>query len=371
MFVFYLSLAFILLTQISRVVYKRLSYRFLRYSRRMDVSTAFVGDTVTMTEVIHNKSLLPVPWVSIETMAGEGLQFKQLESMNINGAYHHSVFSLMPFTKVRRRHTIHCVKRGFYDMTGCSFTVGDAFGSAAKMFSRACSASILVYPRILERAPARLLLHSLEGSVVVKRLILSDPYTVSGVKEYDYRSPEKSINWKATAHVGRLLEFRHEFTSDPHCVVLLNMDTESERSGVEASGKEAAALEYAISAATTLACLCDRVGCGFGLCANAGCESGAGREEDGNEPVFLPAKTGRGQLELVLRALAVLKLKSAVGISEVIEENAAALGHTDVLFFTLYVDDEIEKCADFLRCCGSTVEFVRLGQNGGEGEAAG
>lgn len=371
MFVLFLSVTFVLVTQLSRILYKRLSYRFLLYNRKMDASCAFVADTVTMTEVIHNKSVLPIPWVRIETMAGEGLQFKQLENMNINGAYHHSVFSLMPFTKVTRRHVIRLVKRGFYDMPGCSFSVGDAFGAMPKVFERKCSASILIYPRILEKAPAALLLNSLEGSETVKRVILSDPYAVSGVKEYDYLTPRNAINWKATARAGRLLEYRHEFTSDPRCVVVLNVDTESERSGVEAAGKEAAALEYAVSAAATLACLCAKAGCGLGICANAGLRADIPGAEDGDEPVFLPAQTGRTQGKLVLRALALLKLKSAGPISAVIEQNAAELSHIDIIFFTLYMDREIESCAEFLRRCGSTVEFLPLFADGGAGEAIG
>src|SRR5690554_3115630 len=93
-------------------VAKRWMLKGITYSRFFSVSSAFEGQEIEMVERISNRKLLPVPWLRIESKINENLEFQKQFNLDIkHQQFHKSIFSLMPYTAINRRHQVRCGKR--------------------------------------------------------------------------------------------------------------------------------------------------------------------------------------------------------------------------------------------------------------------
>ena len=99
------------------------------YDRRFSRPSAYAGERVELVEVIRNRKILPVPWIRVESRISPFLRFGhggQSEEREISAdQYHKSVFYLGPFSQIRRRHDVTCLKRGHYEVGSVALTAGD------------------------------------------------------------------------------------------------------------------------------------------------------------------------------------------------------------------------------------------------------
>ena len=113
-------------------LYQWLGLRGVGYRRYFDVPACFQGDEVQLVEVISNRKLLPLPWLRLESLMQSGLRFHSQANLDISSGElfqnHRSLFSLMPYTQITRRHRIRCLKRGCYDLHTATMTSGDLLG---------------------------------------------------------------------------------------------------------------------------------------------------------------------------------------------------------------------------------------------------
>ena len=106
-------------------LFSRFALRGFSYRRRFPVPTATCGDTVEFDEVISNRGPLFLPWVRLEMRIPPSFEFRTREEVDIRGNnYHKSVFTLMPFSQVTRRHRVVLHQRGHFVLTSASLTAG-------------------------------------------------------------------------------------------------------------------------------------------------------------------------------------------------------------------------------------------------------
>jgi uncharacterized protein (DUF58 family) len=332
------------------IIYKHFSLKMIDYTRKMSVETAYVGDNISMVEVIHNISLLPFPWLTLQTKIDEGLEFKQLSDMHISGAYHRSVFSLMPFSRITRNHKVKCTKRGEYKLTHITLSTGDIFGLLSKIYELSCNSSILVYPSLLPRQRLMLPFHTWQGDIVVRRFILPDPFMIAGVREYNDDDPMSTINWKTTARSGSLQVYKRDFTSNLRMMVILNVDTDPYQ-WQSASEDEQKKLEYAISYCATLADYAIESGFEIGFCTN-------GHFNEKTEPVFIYPQCSYEQYYEILGALARLHYNSLISFSNMLEENIDQFTNMDILIVTAWVDEKLKETTEIIRYNGCNVDII-------------
>ena len=65
----------------------------------------------------------------------------------------------------------------------------------------------------------------LQGDTVVRRQLVTDPFRISGVREYSPSDPMKSIHWLSSAKEGRLMVKNEEYTTRQSLTVVLNMQS--------------------------------------------------------------------------------------------------------------------------------------------------
>ncbi|QSO48286.1 DUF58 domain-containing protein [Alicyclobacillus mengziensis] len=78
------------------------------------------------------------------------------------------------------------------------------------------SGELIVYPRILEFGELPAPLHRWLGELKIRHSVVTDPFLVSGVREYLPGDSIRLIHWKATAHTGDVIRIGISQSSTPN-----------------------------------------------------------------------------------------------------------------------------------------------------------
>ncbi|NLI61554.1 MAG: DUF58 domain-containing protein [Clostridiales bacterium] len=337
----------------------------ISYDRFFSRSRVFEGERIEMIERISNRKLLPVAWLRIESKISEDLEFDKQSNLDIrHKQFHNSLFSLMPYTGINRRHKIRCKKRGCYRLNSATLTCGDLFGfqDATRIYE--LDAELLVYPKLLPLDDIPFLSRSWMGDVAVRRWIVEDPFIYAGVREYSAGDPLNSINWKATARSGSLQVHKREYTADPRIMIYLNMDIGEDMWGPIT---EPQLIEKGISYAASIAshAIAQGIDTGFG-------SNGYLIDEPGQGVRVFP-RSGEEQLTLLLETMARLIIDRSLTFYTFLEEDikyrgaGTFSGSVDYLFITSYVTDRMRNQIRQLEDMGNSVEILWLREMGEEG----
>ncbi|MBP1967316.1 DUF58 domain-containing protein [Paenibacillus aceris] len=345
-----------LLFLLQHVVFNRWGFRGLTIKRTFNQAYCHAGDRIEMIETIQNRKLTPIPWLRLESTIHAGLRFAKMSNLAVSsGAIfqnHRSLFSLMPYTRIVRRHQVICAKRGWYKLETVSASIGDLVGTQAATRSQRLDVELLVYPRLVSRDDIPLLSSRWQGDITVKRWIMPDPFLVSGVREYRYGDTMNSIHWKATARSQRLQVYNREFTADPRLFIIVNTqitatmwDAVSDPELVEIGLSYAATLaEYAISQGVPV---------GFGYNGSLTGQPGT--------PVHISPAGGHPHLAYLFETMAKLAISYTRSCSDFLDECILQEGSAlDIILLTAFVSDAVEESIQQLEASGHTVFIVPL-----------
>ena len=330
----------------------RLGLRGFSYERRFERRDAWVGDTVGFIEIIRNRGPWLLPWVRVETRVPPSFGFSTREAVEIRGEnYHKSVFTLLPFSQVTRRHRVTLHQRGHYALQLASVTAGDLLGMRNVGADVEAPAELFVYPALLDRDALSRFFSRAQGDVSVRRWIQPDPFLVSGIRGYRPGDPEHDIHWAATARTGELQVKTHDYTASPRLMVLIN-GQKTENQWGDLMDYEQEAIERAISLAATLCLTALRQGVEAGFGANLPLD-----EEE--ESAWLPPLRDRGRQEELLRAFARLRVRRVCRFPTFLEQ-LPPLRCADYLLLSCYDSEEIRQRMAALRRAGCTAELILL-----------
>lgn len=337
-------------------LYRRRALARVGYDRYFSTDTCFEGDEVQLIERISNNKLLPVPWLRLEAMMHVSLEFQRQSNLSINSGEfyqsHQSMFSMLPYTQIVRRHRIRCAKRGCYDLSTATMTSGDLIGLMPSVKKLALDCRLLVYPRPVPLADIPLPSHSWLGDLIVRRWIVDDPFIVAGVREYRYGDPLNRINWKATARSGRLQVRQHDFTADHRLMICLNIEND-EKLWDAVTDPELIELGIAYAASIAEYALAQGVPTGFGC---NGYRIGGPKE-----PVRLDSESGSVQLTALYETMAMLLVERSVTFDDFLAlEVERGEAQTDYLLVTAYVDAKMQRHIDKLTELGNAVDILWL-----------
>jgi len=350
--------------------FRRFGIRKLSYDRYFNVTHCYAGDQVEMVERIANRKLIPVPWVRLESSLSANLKFSRQQGHTISEGQlfqnHRSLFSLMPYTQIIRRHRFTCMRRGVYKLDSATLTVGDLFGIFSHYRKLTLNARLIVYPRPIMPDQAELPSHSWQGDFTVRRWIVHDPFMFAGVREYQYGDPMKDINWQATARSGRMQVNQHDYTADRKLMVYLNVE-DHEKMWNQVSDE--ALIERGISYAAGI--IQEAIGSGMeaGFTANGYLKDGP------KEPLRIEPAGGRGHFEYVLEQMARMLIARSVPFHALLEQEiAAARSNLDIVMITCYMNDQLLQLKEQLQRNNNAVSVLLLEPievKAADGEAAG
>ncbi|HPJ01701.1 MAG TPA: DUF58 domain-containing protein [Candidatus Limiplasma sp.] len=349
------------LVALQGLVIGRFALRGISYERRFSATSANVGDTVEMIEVIRNRKLLPVPWLKAESRISPYLQFQSDADVQIAGErYHKSVFYLKSFQQITRTHRVTLRKRGYYKAGSVSLQAGDLFAVKLPVVQADTGAAIEVYPRLLSPGEIPLPSTRWQGDLLVKRWIIPDPVWVNGVRPYTAGDERKDIHWRATARTGQLQVKVHEKTADPKMLVIVNTQM-SETQWGDLMEYEQQVVETMISLTATLCLTALRGGVEAGFAINVPVD-----EED-DPTVLLPARSS-ARVGEILSTLAHLTIKRTRTILKVLDDLCLYTG-LDMLLLSVYDSPLLQTKLTALRRAGNTATLQLIDQQGAQ-EAA-
>ena len=342
-----LALALIVFGFFQRFLLDHWGIKGLSYTRHFAQKTAFQGEETELIEIIRNDRPLFVPWLRAESRISQYIRLGKQENLAVSGErYHKSIFTLRPYQQITRRHRVKLTHRGAFDVGNVSLTAGDLLGVSGKGKELYMPAQILVYPQLLDSQDLPLPVSRLQGDLIVRRHLVTDPFLVNGIRGYQAGDAVRDIHWPATARMGSLQVKTHDYTADTKLLVVINAQM-SENQWGDLMDYEQDLIERAISMAATLCVNVLRSGVAAGFAANMPLN----HEET---PTVYPPERYNAREEELLSAFARLRILRCRNILSFLDDLSFLRG-TDILFISAYTSEALEEKLDQLRFLGNTV----------------
>lgn len=309
----------------------------------------FEGESGELVEVISNDRPLLIPWLRVESRISQHLQFGQQENLDISGnIYHKSLFILMPYQKITRRHRVKFLHRGVYDVGNATLTVGDVSGMFQCSRSQRFHAPVTVYPKLLSRMDLPLPLSRMIGDTMVQRQLLRDPFWVNNIRSYQPGDPIRDIHWPATARIGELQVRVHDFSAQTRLMVVINAQMKNTQ-WADLMPYEQGTIEYEISLAATMCLQALESGLTAGFCTNM-------RYDDREESTIILPSGGEGRDAALLTDFAHLQITRTLHFNTFLE-SLYDFSDLDFVVLSPYDCPDIQIRLDQLRHRGNTVKF--------------
>jgi len=332
----------------------------IRYSREFSAKGVFEGQKVVLIEHIYNPTFLPIFFLdmeafihsdlSVETVSGGGGSSGEMQ-------YLVSRFHLMPHARIKRSHNVTCLARGYYSISTVStFNFGKevVFDAPAELY---------VYPKLSDFSSLPRPQNNLQGDAVSARRLLTDPFSLSGIRDYQSGDPFNLINFKATAKygLGSIKVNQRDFSSSRIFMIYINFQTDV--NVTMPTEKYERLMEKALSDSATI--IQNALESGYHVGFSVNCYM-----VNGDYYMRYPLTAGNYSFEEMLTAMA--KIRARVGVSFLsLTDFDIADGLTDaeILIFTSYVDDIIDQQMSKFEQNGNAVHLVLLEDEEEDGSA--
>ena len=241
----------------------------LSCTRTFSKPTVFEGEEAELIEVVRNDRPFFIPWLRVESRISPYIRLGRQDNLHVTGEmYYCSLFTLMPYQQIRRKHRVKFLHRGAYDLGNASLTAGDLLGIKNFQRTQSLRVPILVYPHLLDEAEVPLPMSRMLGELSNRRQLLQDPFLVRGIRPYQPGDPVRDIHWPATARTGDVQVRIHDYTTRTKLLVVLNTQLEDIQWQNHLPESQEPVIEYGISLAATLCVQALRSGLAAGFAAN-------------------------------------------------------------------------------------------------------
>lgn len=262
-------ITFLVIYLVTGYLLTKFGLKGLECSRQFSSPAVFTGEDGELVEVVRNDRPMLIPWLRMESNISPHLRLGRQENLNVSDSRHYSsLFTLMPYQQVRRRHKVHFGHRGAYDLGNATLTIGDVLGLFQANREQQMQVPVLVFPRLLEENQLPRPLSLLLGEMTSRRQLLTDPFLVRGIRTYQIGDPVRDIHWPATARMGEAQVRQYDYTIHTRLMVILNVQRTDDQWGDNLMEYEENEIEYGISMAATLCIRALRSGLAAGFAAN-------------------------------------------------------------------------------------------------------
>lgn len=353
--IWYVVVALCLLTALFLAVLKRYGLRGLVYTRSFSQPAYFAGQEGELVEVVRNDRPLLLPWLRVESRMPVSMRFGRQEDLTISGEmYHRSVFLLMPYQQITRRHRVRMTHRGAFDLGNATLTAGDALGLCQAREELALNVPVLVYPRLLSEEETPTAFSRMLGDCLVRRSLLTDPFLVNGIRPYRMGDSMRDIHWTASARTQTLQVRTHDYTAQTRLLVIINCQLREDQWDA-LMDYDQPVVEQEISLAATMCVQVLRAGLTAGFAANMP------QADERVCTVFSPV-SGADHEEELLSAMARLRVMMSRSFPSFVEENLLSLSGYDMLVISPYDGPSLRQPLHALRLKGNTVRLYVLDQ---------
>lgn len=188
------------------------------------------GEEFEVVTVLQNNKLSPVSYLEVMQQLPSEINLNAYLGRFVSEPQISRLYSscyIMPRQKLTRTIKATLPKRGRYFMQGATLSGGDLLGLRQTQKEISFFHEIVVLPKAIEAQSVENALGGFLGDVSVSRFILEDPILVTALGEYTGREPMKTIDWKHSASLGKLMVKKFDYTVENSVTVMLNAESRS------------------------------------------------------------------------------------------------------------------------------------------------
>jgi len=344
----------IILFLILRFYYRRTCKRIigdLEYRREFSDHGVYEGDSVTLIETLYNNSKFPLITLYAESYLFPDLKLSEFEYRDKKAMQlFQSKFTLiMPYMQIKRKHKIICQKRGRFQLESAELFLA---GTSRYVDSRA---ELFVYPKILPAPTTPFPVGVLMGESISRRMLVRDPFSISGIRPYTQGDPFNLINFKATAKAygvaAQPLRVNNlDYCSNRTFKVYINFQTDPKNPIPSVIFNQM--MEDSMSYTADIIRVTTENGYRLGLACNCVCN-------DGSYGLNFPIHSGELHAREMLSKMSEVRIASSVSFSSLISQDVeTGMADTEIFIFTSYTDDETEIAIEGLKRNRNSVNVI-------------
>lgn len=320
----------------------------LRYDRSFSQEGAFEGECIYFTEEITNTSALPLFFCDVEMYIYGQLRLDGYEGLHVDDMqYFVSRFHLPPRATVRRTRKITLLKRGVYDLTTATVYVRNTPHYLES------TASLYVYPKYKNISDFSDPMNSIQGDAKTKRRLLTDPFSLNGIRNIAPGDPFSLINFKATAKTGgRIIKVNErDFCSGRVFMLYINF-AQPPDDPIPADRYEPL-MEDALSFACSLIrkSISDGYRVGFG----ANCKTDKGYDLKH----FLPSSSVM-TAEEIYKEMAKIRLSEGISFNSMLEKNLPFIKDCEICILSTHISPETDAIIKAYKRRNNNVTLIKL-----------
>lgn len=212
---------------LQRVLYERFWKKGLTADAAFQGNPAVCGGEAYLLETVVNAKFLPLSILRVKFRIGRELEFVTGENSAVSDyTYRNDVFSVFPYQKITRKLRFYCRKRGYYEIKSLDLVSHDLFFSGHFIETLSLDSHLYVYPAAADCGRLNVPFQKMMGTCLSRSRLVTDPFELKGIREYQTYDSMRSVNWKATARTGALKVNVHESTASQNIFLFLNMDSD-------------------------------------------------------------------------------------------------------------------------------------------------
>ncbi len=326
----------------------------IEYERTFSRDGIYEGETVEMIETIRNKGFFPLFFVDVESYLYPSFEIEEYGTGKTTSMpVLISRFQLLPYVQIRRRHRLRCTARGFYQLQTAS--IYDR-GGAVPMNS---PAELYVYPKVIPMSLSRLAVGRLQGEYTSMRPLYSDPFSLSGIRDYRFGDTVSQINFKASARVpmsgssaSPLKVNNRDFCASRRLMVY--MDFHLPIGTIMNHEEYTARAERGLSYSSAL--IRDAVYAGYAVGFAANCKM-----HDGALSIRFPKDSSEPHMMEIMRSMAMLLPQDGASFNSLLEYDITeGMSDTEIVIFCYVMGEETLTRVAALEQMGNSVKVVLL-----------
>lgn len=211
---------------IAEIIYYRIhALENLHLKVEFSKEVAKFGEDIELVEIAENKKRLPLPFIILKFEAPREIKFYDMENTSSSDLlYREDMLTMKAFSKHTRRIKAQCTKRGYYVFPRVGITTSDLLLTERFYMDFRNESNLTVLPEILDTELIQMLTSVTLSELQCRRTLLTDPFTLAGIREYGPNDPMNLINWKASARTGELMVNQNTSTCAQKVHVFVNLE---------------------------------------------------------------------------------------------------------------------------------------------------
>lgn len=205
--------------------YRRHALDNLRLEVDFSKNVANFGEDIELIEIAENRKNIPLPFIILKFEAPREIRFYDTKIVTASDfLYREDMLTMKAFSKHTRRIKVKCTKRGYFVFPRVGITTSDLFlvSHITKDFDN--SSFLVVLPEVISSDLMQMLMSVTISEKQCRRAVLTDPFTLEGIREYGPSDPMKNINWKASAKTGELMVNQNASTCARKIHIFVNLE---------------------------------------------------------------------------------------------------------------------------------------------------